>query len=1380
MKTRRHANFKRGLNLFLSLLYGLSLLVVDPASRPVVAQASPVLDATNPFAEQNSQVVIEAEHFSGNISRNGQSWVARTDPAGYAGDAVMLADPNTGSNINDGYTTSSPELQYAIQFNTPGTYFVWLRARVDNDFDNSAHVGLNGQVVNSADRMVLNNFGAWEWTSVTMDGPPASLNIPGPGLYTLNVWMREDGFRLDRVLLTTDSRFIPSDRGPSESPHGPSGGSSSDTFPYTDVIAFCGIDNFAWTIGNALARSAQPGSGEAFECLRAAGFTTIIKQNTDDTFWASGIERQAVEELGMEFIDAYGLPDQTAYEPGQFEAMMQDVVGRLKAGERILVHDAGGRGRMGFWEAAFMMWDGWSSREAIDRYIAFGWKIDCGKGGNGQMQGINEIAAALGQPRYYPAQDSYGTPWNDCPRPSYMDGWDYAAIQWPEGQGGQWSVTGVIPGRGPNPTPTQAPTNTSVPPTNTWTPLPPTATSAPPTATFIPSNTPTATRMMPTATRTPTATRISPTATRTFTATRVPPTATRIQPTATWTASPGFTSNNPFLEQDGQVVIEAENPSANLSRGGQSWVLRTSPAGYLGNGIMAAEPNSGTVLNAGYTTGSPELQYLIQFSTTGTYYVWLRAQADTASDNSVHVGLDGHASTSADRLSLSNLGSWTWGQSTQDGAVATLTVASPGLHTLNVWMREDGFRLDRLLLTTRSKYTPNGTGPTESLRGENDGTPMPTDIMTPTPKTTSTRTPTATAIGASSGPDRLKCTGYPEPRIFLESQAWWITTPGQSGTDHGHVHVGTCFPYMQTLSGVVEFDVRVILHNNPGRLYRLMIQAKHPRLIAGAYPVLLNLKTDFTCPTTCETWYHVALDTRILENDGRMEFRFRPHILQPDGQHMRASSGWDAIVKNGKPVDNYPPAGPFTEARGWYTDAGYTNARLNSPLPLTPVSGIVNFDVALIPGVDGLPVTHHTVTLDPNFHAVPVVPGIVLKDGLGEFRGVISIDTRQLTNGAHRLVLRAEADNPRGSTNGGVLVVPFTVNNPVPSTSSPTPTQTRTPLGTPTKTAAPPTVTRTPTQTNAPPMATPTQAATAKPALGSITLPSVDPTSLGTCSAAIHDQYMVIGPDGKPYRTWHPAHDLVNGCTFAHEHGDDPRTSLANSSLPPFGYIGTLAGDNEPHEGFKVFVANRGVVNGEGRVAKTSTRIVAHMGTGGPKRFSTARHSFMFDLVAPDGHYAHVQGMADTGGVGSICAKPREGKTVVIVKGLGCDLESLYEIWAFTLNIGDKLTVIASTAVFDPITLFNPANPTQLLLTSTSYPGDYHGCNREAYFGPVYWRNASGPTVYQTNAYGNLMAGGPLRQEISAHNANGIAMSPDQTQFKLHTSQCVPGLGLKN
>ena len=65
------------------------------------------------------------------------------------------------------------------------------------------------------------------------------------------------------------------------------------------------------------------------------------------------------------------------------------------------------------------------------------------------------------------------------------------------------------------------------------------------------------------------------------------------------------------------------------------------------------------------------------------------------------------------------------------------------------------------------------------------------------------------ALPSLAVPDPLNCTGYPEPRTFMESQSWWEQTAGKSGTEYGHVDVGTCFPFGQTLTGNVNFDVRV-------------------------------------------------------------------------------------------------------------------------------------------------------------------------------------------------------------------------------------------------------------------------------------------------------------------------------------------------------------------------------------------------------------------------------------------------------------------------------------------------------------------------------------------------------------------------------------------
>jgi glucose/arabinose dehydrogenase/PKD repeat protein len=184
-------------------------------SHDVLATASPATyTATfNPTAT-SGPIVVEAESPSGNITRAGHTWTPRTDKPGYAGDSFMRNEPDNGALVETGYTTGSPELQYNVQLSQPGTYYVWLRGFAANTSGDSLHVGMDGQAVATADRMTMSTYNAWEWFKTTMDGPPATLAVAAGGQHAINVWMREDGFRLDRVLLTTDPNYVPTGVGP--------------------------------------------------------------------------------------------------------------------------------------------------------------------------------------------------------------------------------------------------------------------------------------------------------------------------------------------------------------------------------------------------------------------------------------------------------------------------------------------------------------------------------------------------------------------------------------------------------------------------------------------------------------------------------------------------------------------------------------------------------------------------------------------------------------------------------------------------------------------------------------------------------------------------------------------------------------------------------------------------------------------------------------------------------------------------------------------------------------------------------------------------------------------------------------------------------------
>jgi subtilisin family serine protease len=385
--------------------YSLTAVATDSLGATTVS--GPVTVKVNqpsgPFLEQGGQVVIEAENYYQVVNRNGKSWSLSTDRAGYVGSAAMFSGPDTNVQLSTGYTTTSPELRYQVEFATAGTYYVWLRAFARDTSDNSVHVGIDGQAATTADHISIGTYGAWAWVQSTMDGPVATINVSSAGLHTINVWMREDGLRVDRLLLTTSSTNKPAGNGPPES-------------------------------------------------SRSGGTTTP--------------------------------------------------------------------------------------------------------------------------------------------------------------------------------------------------PLPPAA----------------------------------------------------------------------YIEQAGTVVMEAERADTVISRGGKSWTPVTDRPGYTGSAAMFNNPDTGVQIDSGYSTTSPEMQYRVQFTTTGTYYVWLRAWANDTSDNSVNVGLNGQAITTADRISVGTYGSWTWVRSTMDGPVATVVVTSAGIQTLNVWMREDGLRIDRVLLTTNGSFVPTGSGPAESPR----------------------------------------------------------------------------------------------------------------------------------------------------------------------------------------------------------------------------------------------------------------------------------------------------------------------------------------------------------------------------------------------------------------------------------------------------------------------------------------------------------------------------------------------------------------------------------------------------------------------------------------------------------------------------------------
>ncbi len=168
---------------------------------------------------------------------------------------------------------------------------------------------------------------------------------------------------------------------------------------------------------------------------------------------------------------------------------------------------------------------------------------------------------------------------------------------------------------------------------------------------------------------------------------------------------------------DGLVILELENPLGTRinSPSGQSWTQVTSPSAFSGSGALQALPNTGTTNNLSALANSPRLDFRVNFTKTGTHYIWLRGVGAGSSDNSVTVGLNGVATTGGENVATPTGSAYGWTNSDSTSTARVINVPSVGMYMLNVWMREDGVVVDKLILTVNSAFTrPTGNGPAES------------------------------------------------------------------------------------------------------------------------------------------------------------------------------------------------------------------------------------------------------------------------------------------------------------------------------------------------------------------------------------------------------------------------------------------------------------------------------------------------------------------------------------------------------------------------------------------------------------------------------------------------------------------------------------------
>ena len=267
--------------------YTVTLTVNDGTVDSPVSSTSASVSAsggTGAFQQDSGSglVSIEAEHFAANIVRSNAAW-AGEDRSGSSGGAALIALPTSAPTIGTGYSASSPQLDYPVNFSHTGTHYIWIRGYASSTSSNSVHMGLDGVEVSSAGNIVFSPAGSYQWVG----GPGvASFDVTTLGVHSVNVWMRESGFIIDKIVITPNAGYVqPSGSGPAESPRDSvfASGLFSDEFNDGNILGWtmvseCESGSPVWTVaGNALH---QLGDCRGFAANGAAVGTYLLSDNT--------------------------------------------------------------------------------------------------------------------------------------------------------------------------------------------------------------------------------------------------------------------------------------------------------------------------------------------------------------------------------------------------------------------------------------------------------------------------------------------------------------------------------------------------------------------------------------------------------------------------------------------------------------------------------------------------------------------------------------------------------------------------------------------------------------------------------------------------------------------------------------------------------------------------------------------------------------------------------------------------------------------------------------------------------------------------------------------------------------------------------------------
>ena len=165
---------------------------------------------------------------------------------------------------------------------------------------------------------------------------------------------------------------------------------------------------------------------------------------------------------------------------------------------------------------------------------------------------------------------------------------------------------------------------------------------------------------------------------------------------------------------DGIVSIEAEIYRAKYAREDHYWDFTTEKAGFSGKGSMVSLPDDGESEGIDYDD-SPYVDYKVYFVRTGRHYIWMRGWG-VRDGNSADIDLDRRELGGGEEIEF-EINQWNWAFHNENEEHAYLDIDTPGVHTISLFMHEDGVIVDKVILATNPDYEPRGVGPAASTDG---------------------------------------------------------------------------------------------------------------------------------------------------------------------------------------------------------------------------------------------------------------------------------------------------------------------------------------------------------------------------------------------------------------------------------------------------------------------------------------------------------------------------------------------------------------------------------------------------------------------------------------------------------------------------------------